>query len=198
MKAFLGYQPLQIPLGRALATAPETAIAGYIDSIRLFPWPFGHQASGGLVAECLREFNANSPLERRKLLWSRAHERWLKWDFDRANPNQHMTTICRSDLDYAVVAYARECLDATGRESVLNAIRAEVQTLAYRWHESVGDLDAAWYCLLSRFQPYAHGTYTAVHEPDWLPNSRIYFLFDPGQNKYLLAVYGMSWPPGPV
>jgi hypothetical protein len=128
MKAFLGYQPLQIALGRALAAGPETAIDGYIDSIRLFPWLFTHPTSGALVAECLREFNANAPLERRKLLWSRAHERWLKWDFDRSNPNHPMTNICRSDLDYAVVAYARECLGEAGKESVLNAIRAEAQT----------------------------------------------------------------------
>jgi hypothetical protein len=195
MKAFLGYQPLQIPLGRALATAPETAIAGYIDSIRLFPWLFTYHASGVYVAECLREFNADAPLERRQLLWSRAHERWLAWDFDRANPNQHMTNICRSDLDYAVVAYARECLDEAGKESALNAIRAEAQTLENRWHESVSDLHAAWYRLLSRFQPYAHGAYTAVHEGDWLPTSRLYFLFDPALNKYLLAMYEMSWPP---
>ena len=195
MKAFLSYQPLQIALGRALAMAPETAIAGYIDSIRLFPWLFGHQASGTLAAECLREFNAGAPLERRQLLWSRAHERWLAWDFDRVNPNQHMTTICRSDLDYAIVAYARECLDGASRESVLAAIRAEAQTLEYRWYESVSDLRAAWYRLLSRFQPYAHGSYTSVHEGDWLPNSRLYFLFDPALNKYLLALYEMSWPP---
>lgn len=195
MKAFLGYQQLQIALGRALAAGPKTAIDGYINSIRLFPWLFTHHASGVLVAECLREFNANAPLERRKLLWSRAHERWLKWDFDRSNPNHHMTNICRSDLDYAVVAYARECLDEAGKESVLNAMRAEAQTLEHKWHESVTDLHAAWYRLLSRFQPYAHGAYTAVHEADWLPNSRLYFLFDPAQNKFLLAMYGMSWPP---
>ena len=86
MKAFLGYQQLQIALGRALAAGPKTAIDGYINSIRLFPWLFTHHASGVLVAECLRKSNANAPCERRKLLWSRAHERWLKWNFDRSIP----------------------------------------------------------------------------------------------------------------
>jgi hypothetical protein len=195
LRAFIGYQPLQVALGRALASAPDAAISGYIDSIRLHPWLFTQQTSGVDVAECLREFNANASLERRQSLWRRTHDRWLVWDFDRANPNSRMTTICRSDLDYAVVAYARECLDEAGRESALNAIRAEAQTLEHRWYESVSDLHAAWYRLLSRFQPYAHSVCTAAQEADWLPNGRLYFSFDPEANKYLLAMYEMTWPP---
>ena len=106
-----------------------------------------------------------------------------------------MTNILRSDFDYAVVAYARECLDEAGKESVLNAMRAEAQTLEHKWHEPSPIFMQPGIACLSRFQPYAHGAYTAVHEADWLPNSRLYFLFDPAQNKFLLAMYGMSWPP---
>jgi hypothetical protein len=195
MKAFLGYQALQISLGRALATVPEIAIDGYINSIRLFPWPIKQNAGRLLVAECLHEFRSNASPERRRMLWSRAHGRWLNWDFDRLNPNQHMTMVSRSDLDYAVVGYARECLDEAARDNVLNAIRAEAQILEHSWHESVSDILAAWYRLISRFQPYAHAVYTAANEEDWLAVPRVYFLFDPPQSKYILSMYGMSWPP---
>jgi hypothetical protein len=195
MKIFVGYPALQMPLGRALASVPEAALDGYVNSIRLFPWTIEYNASRLLVAECLREFRAHAPLERRKALWSRAHERWRDWHFGCGDSNQHLTAINRSDLDYAVVGYAIECLDEAGRDNALQAVRAEVQSLELHWHQSVTDILTSWYRLVSRFQPYAHATSVVVHDEDWLPMGRVYFLFEPSQNKYLLMMYNMTWPP---
>lgn len=201
MKVFVGYPAINLPLGRALAKVPDPAIDGYVNSIRLYPnliQPLqpvlAPDAGRRSVAECLQEFRANATPERRKALWTRAHERWLQWDFNRADSNQHLTAISRSDLDYAVVGYASECTGVTEREAYLNSIRAEVQTLEDHWHESLMDILAGWYCLLSRLQVYGHACNVAANGEDWLTDSRVYFPFEPSQNRYFMMKYNMTWP----
>jgi len=195
MKVFVGYPALQIPLGQALAKGPEPAIEGYVNSIRLFPWLIQFNESRRLVAKCLREFRTHASLERRKILWSLAHERWLQWNFNRTDPNQHLSAINRSDLDYAVVGYASECMDEVGREAALNAIRTEAQSLEHYWHGSFTDILGNWYSLVSKFQPYAHASYVVANNEDWLAEARIYCLIDPSVNQYILMMYNMAGPP---
>jgi len=199
MRIFAGYPAIQLPLGQALAKAPGAAIDGYINSIRLYPQQIkpvlAPDPARRAVSECLREFRANATPDRCKALWTCAHERWLKWDFNRADQNQHITEISWSALDYALVGYACECMDEAGREAALNSIRAEVQTLEDHWHGSITDILANWYRLLSRFQPYGHACTVAVNGEDWLTESRVYFLFEPSQNGYLMMKYNMTWPP---
>ncbi len=198
MKVFVGYPAIQLPLGQALAKVPDPAIDGYVKSIRLYPKQvnpvLAPDAGRRSVAECLREFRASATPERRTALWTCAHERWLQWDFNRADSNQHLTAISWSDLDYALVGYACECMDEAAREAALNSIRAEVQTLEHHWHASFTDILASWYRLLSRFQPYGHACSVAANGEDWLPESRIYFPFEPSQNVYLMMMYNVTWP----
>ncbi|MGA3310268.1 MAG: hypothetical protein ABSD08_16910 [Xanthobacteraceae bacterium] len=195
MKVFVGYPALQISLGRALAKGPDAAIDGYVNSIWLVPRPIQFNTSRRLVAECLREFRAYASSERRRALWTRAHERWLHWDFDRANSSQHLTAINRSDLDYAIVGYASECMDEVGREAALNGVRAEAQSLEHYWHGSFNDILGNWYRLVSKFQPYAHASYVVANDEDWSAEARIYFLIDPSVSQYILMMYNMAWPP---
>jgi hypothetical protein len=201
MKIFVGYPAINLPLGQALAKVPDPAIVGYVDSIRLYPkliqplQPVLAPDTGRRsVAECLQEFRSNATPERRKALWTSAHERWLQWDFNRADSNQHLTAISRSDLDYALVGYASECMSETEREAALNSIRAEVQTLEHHWHETIMDILSSWYRLLSRFQPYGQACSVAAKGEDWLTESRVYFPFEPSQNSYLMMMYNMTWP----
>lgn len=195
MKIFASYPAVNLSLGRALAKVPDSAIAGYIDSIWLYSKPIKIDPGRQSVAECLQEFRANATQERRKALWTCAHERWLQWDFGRADPNLHMTAISWSDLDYALVGYAIECLNEAGREAASNAVSAEVQTLEDRWYTSFTDILAEWFRLLSRFQPYGHARSLAMTGDDWLPESRVYFPFEPSQNQYLMVKYSTTWPP---
>lgn len=201
MTVFAGYPAINLPLGKALAKVPDPAIDGYINSIRLYPkliqplQPVLAPDTGRRsVAECLQEFRANATPDRRKALWTCAHERWLQWDFNLADSNQNLTAISRSDLDYALVGYATECMCETEREVALNSIRAEVQTLEHHWHESFTDILSGWYRLLSRFQPYGHACSVAANREDWLTESRVYFPFEPSQNSYLMMMYNMMWP----
>ncbi|MDE2284694.1 MAG: hypothetical protein KGK33_08790 [Hyphomicrobiales bacterium] len=189
MKIFASYPALNLPLGRALAKAPQAAIDGYVDSISLFPKPVGPDAGRQSVAGCLREFRATAAPEQRRALWTRAYERWFQWGFNRADPNQHLTAISWSDLDYAVVAYACECMDEPALNRAMNSIRVELQTLEHRWHASFVDILTCWNRLLSKFQPYAHATFIANTSEDWLPEIRTYFAFDPSANAYMNVMY---------
>ena len=201
MKVFVGYPAINRPLGRALAKVPDPAIDGYINSIRLYPkliqplQPVLAPDTGRRsVAECLQEFRANATPERRQVLWTCAHERWLQWDFNRADPNQHLTAMSRSDLDYALVGYASECMDEAEREAALNSIRIEVQTLEDHWHESFTDILAECYRLLSRFQLYGHACNVAANGEDWLTETGVYFPPEPSQTGYFMMKYNMTWP----
>jgi hypothetical protein len=189
MKAFVGYPAINLPLGQALAKVPDLAIAGYVDSIRLYPKPIKIDPGRQSVAECLQGFRANATPERRKALWTCAHRRWTQWDFNRADSNQRLTAISRSDLDYALVGYANECMDEAERQAALNSVSSEVQTLEDRWHASFTDILAEWYRLLSRFQPYGHARSIAANGEDWLTEARVYFPFEPSQNRYLMMKY---------
>jgi hypothetical protein len=189
MKAFLGYSALQKPLGQALAQVPQAALDGYINSIWLHPKQVKPDPGRRSVTECLRAFCAEASPERRGALWTLAHTRWLDWDFNKADPNQHLMGLHWSDLDYAIVAYALECMDAAGRNETMQAIRDQLLSLEHHWHQSFTDILTAWNRLLSRFQPYAHATFVADNGGDWLPETKTYLPFDPAKNEYLTMMY---------
>lgn len=185
------YPTLQTPLGRALAGVQDSAIATYVGSIHLFPKKPGPDPGRQCVAACLRVFRANASAERRNLLWTLAHERWLAWRFDAANPSQHVFEIMWSELDYAVVAHACEVMDESERQNARERISAELSGLDDHWHPSFSDIISSWNRLLSQFQPYAHASLVAGTE-DWLSGNRTYWPFDQTQNKYLMMKYNVT------
>ena len=127
MKAFVGYAALQRPLGRALAEAPDAALEGYVNSVRLYPKQVKPGDAGRQsAAECLRAFSADAAPERRAAMWRLARARWLDWDINKADPNQHLMAITWSDSDYAIVAYALECMDEASRNQEMQSIRDQI------------------------------------------------------------------------
>jgi hypothetical protein len=185
------YPTLQNALGRALAAVPDFAVAAYVRSIHLFPNKPGLDASRQSVAACLRVFRANASAERRNSLWTLAHERWLAWSFDAANPNQHVLEIMLSELDYAVLGFACEVMDEAERQHVRGRISAELSGLDDGWHSSFSDIISSWNRLLSRFQPYAHASFVATTPEDWFSKNRTYWPFDQTQNRYLMMKYSV-------
>jgi hypothetical protein len=141
------------------------------------------------VADCLRAFRATADADQRAFLWRCAHERWLAWRFDQTNPNAHLFVVNWSELDYAVVAFARECLDDAGRRKAMDGVRDELQILEDRWHLSVSDIVTEWNRLLSQLQPYAHASHVVVSGEDWLPEGKTYLPFDPSTDGYLVMKY---------
>ena len=194
MRAFNTYPSrfpaLQRPLGKALASAPHSALADYVAAVWLFPQPFGQQQPGRrAIAECLGEFSADASSDQRSALWKLAYRRWRDWDFNKADTHQHLTAINGSCLDYALVAYAMECMDEPARNNAMQALRTEILSLEHIWHASHSDIITSWNRLLSRFQPYAHAATLAKNGGDWLAETRTYLPFEPSQNPYLMSMY---------
>jgi hypothetical protein len=189
MKVFIRYPALQKPLGRALAQVPAAALDGYIHSVWLYPKEPKPDAGRRSVADGLREFYASASPERRAALWTLAHKRWLDWSFNKDDPNQHLMGINWCDLDYALVAFAIECMDEAARNQTMEAIRVQLGTLEHHWHGSFTDILTEWNRLLSRFQPYAHAAFIAQNGGDWLPETRTYLPFEPSQNDYIMSMY---------
>jgi hypothetical protein len=183
------YPALQISLGNALAEAAEPAVLAYVDAMVLQAKEAKPEPGRQIVADCLREFHAKALPGRRALLWRHAYERWSAWNFEYDNVDSHLLSICWSDLDYAVVAFATECMSEADRAKEMNAIIGEMQLLDDKWHLSQTDIVTSWNRLLSRFQPYAHTTETIKSGGDWLPETRTYLPFDPAANQYLTMKY---------
>jgi hypothetical protein len=180
------YALLQAPLGRALASAPEEAVAVYVESINL---SITTPQTRHCVAACCRAFKEAADATRRGLLWSLAFERWSAWDFNAADQDKHLVNINVSELDFAVVGYAVECLDETQRGEAMAGITRELAVVDDDWHASLSDCLTVWNRLLSRFQPYAHAASAVSSGADWLAEGRQYYVFDPQTEHYLTMMY---------
>ncbi len=161
------YPQLQPVLGRALADMDDAAIQTYIDSISLYPSSSNSQRYA--VAACLREFHKVAAEERRKALWTWAFNRWSEWFVDIANTERYSFEIVWSELDYAVSAYAVECLDKEERRTAEVALQEQLGSIKNRWHQSESDFIKDYYRLLSQLQPYAHGDKVIADRIDCLP-----------------------------
>ncbi len=188
----LRHPALQTALGIALADAPDTAIEPYVKSVVLYPKQAPTDAGRQAVAACLRAFRSKASPARRTALWTLAHKRWTTWEFNRAESSQHLLNINWSELDYAIVGYACECLDATGRSDAMNLIIRKLQVLEENWYASIMDIVTAWNRLLSAFQPYAHAQAAIASGGEWLSESQQYWPFDPATNQYVMMKYRLT------
>ncbi len=186
------YPTLQISLGHALADVPLAAMVAYVNAINLNAKPTKPDPGREAVAECLRAFRARATHNRRESLWRHAHERWLAWNFDHVSPDNPLLGINWSDLDYAVVAFACECMNDAERTVAMNTVWEKMTSLDDRWHASVTDIVSEWNRLLSQFQPYAHASNVIISGDDWLPETRTYLPFDSSTNEYLVSKYRLG------
>jgi hypothetical protein len=188
----LRYPALQTALGITLADAPDTAIESYVKSIVIYPKQAPTDAGRQAVAACLSAFRSKASLARRTALWTLAHERWTTWEFNRAESNQHIFNINWSELDYAIVGFACECLDAGGQSEAMDLIIGELKVLDEGWYASITDIVTAWNRLLSAFQPYAHAQAAVTSGGDWLSGSQQYYPSDLAKNPYLMMKYRLT------
>jgi hypothetical protein len=183
------YPTSQVPLGRALADAAEPAIDAYVAEIILGMTPAKPDPARDRVAECLRVFQSGATLERRSYLWRRAHDRWSTWRFDQGNQSANLVEINWSNLDFAIVAYACECMSDVDREKIGETVWNELQQMEHQWHTSFVGAVTAWNRTLSYLQPFAHASHAIRNGEDWLPQTRTYLPFDPSHSQYLMAKY---------
>ncbi|MFT3941560.1 hypothetical protein [Rhodopseudomonas sp.] len=160
------YPQLQIPLGRALAAVSDEAREAYVASLDLTATPPPYEYSRPQIADCLREFRAVASPAQRHALWKSAFDRWSAWDFGAAT-SEHMMQITGSTIDYAVMGYIMECLDATERASAVTHLEGRISSLPDAWHTSFTDFISDHNRLMSRLRPYACATQLADGD-DWL------------------------------
>jgi hypothetical protein len=189
------YQALQAPLGRCLASAPDDALAGYVDTLRLTVLPARPDASRDAIAKCLTAFKTIATPQRRRQLWSLAHAHWTAWDFDHHNPNSTFNEISWSRLDYAVIAYVAECLTPQQREAAINRVIHDLTILDTVWHKTESQIITGWHRLLSRLQPYAAGR--DASDGDWWENQQIRLPAVLLKDRYLALKYRTN-PHSPI
>lgn len=186
------YPALQKSLGDALAQISEVAIEAYVNSIPLRRLPANPDAGRDCVAKCLRTFRGSASSKCRVMLWTRAHDRWIKWNFDQADPAVNLTSVNWSELDYALVGFACEVMDDVTRTTAMDKVCHELQELDHVWHVSETHARSAWNRLFSQYQPYAHAFQCLTAGRDWLVEDRIYWPFDPEKEKYLAIKYSIG------
>lgn len=192
MKAFnrypVRYPAFHAPLGRALASLHEAALRTYVDAIEL---SVGQAAGRSQVAECLEAFRVNAQDNQRQKLWEFAHQQWKAWDFEAGNADRALFHIGWSELDYAIVGFAIECMTAPQREAMIAEIVAKLSTVPNAWHASKADMLSSWYRVLSELQPYAHAARAASAEENWLATTG-HYLPDGVNNFYYGIIFG-TW-----
>ena len=168
MKAFatnpyLAHQ-IQTPIGRALAELGDWAMQDYIDAIYLQSSWLGRED----IAACLGAFADRVSLERRQTAWRRMFERWSRWNFGQDEGRAAVTAISMSNVDFAIVGYAVECLTEEDREAYLARCLDTVGRSEHVWHKSHLDHMRYVYRALSLFQPFAHARGCGVDRTRWL------------------------------
>ncbi|HWK44969.1 MAG TPA: hypothetical protein VNT30_09625 [Stellaceae bacterium] len=191
MRVFNRYpiQAMQPSLGSALAVVDDLAVAAFVESVELMG-----QASEGrqALAEGLRMFRVEAQLDRRRLLWKLAHERWVGWRFGQGDVHAHPTAIGYSELDYAIVGYALECVDDVGRSNAIRHTQDKLNAIDNAWYGEVTELISEWNRILSEFQPYAHASEVLRAGGDWLMEGKNYLPFDPQAQRYVVLRYWMD------
>ena len=163
------YPALQRALGRALIAAPETALDAYIETAPLSaPCDLKDRQQ---VAYCLEVFRAGTDVARRRLMWTKAFQRWREWDFEA--PRGYLAKPTLSELDFAVLGYVKESVDTKDCTAEQESIETKLTFLECTWFPTITDLTTARNRLISRFQPYAHAMRGNTEE-NWLAESPNY------------------------
>lgn len=195
MKAFnrfpVRYPSLQAALGRTLCSASDTAIERYVEAISLST--AGISGCRQAVTECLRVFRNSASVERRKALWFMSHDRWKRWRFGADEEDTKLTEIAYSQVDFALVGYAVECIDVAERQAAIDDIVTRLNVIDKNWYANIVECLAAWNRLLSEYQLYAHAQAEAVAGTDrnWLLVDKQYLPFDSKLDRYNAIKFSM-------
>lgn len=189
------YQRLQEALGIALAQSSIEATKIYLESVLLHPIPLTSSDESRLrVSDCMRAFEERAPHELRRTMWIHAHHIWLDWRIGAGNPQTHLSGVVRSQLDYAVARYAEDCMSAEERNLTLEELRSQMEAVDLLWHGNDADCTSEWNRLMSLFQPYARASVAGEMRDAVLPETQMYYPFDPSQSLYHRIQFRISDP----
>ena len=156
MQAFAAHpyqtSQMQTAIGLCLATSDEAALRAYIDAIYIQSSWLGRDE----VKACLGAFANSVSLRRRQAAWRLAFARWSDWNFGERDGHTTPTEISLSNMDFAIVGYAVECLTPEERETHIAGCLDMIGRAEHVWHRSQLKHMHYIYRALCRFQPFAH------------------------------------------
>jgi hypothetical protein len=197
MQAFAAYpytaNLIQPAIGACLAVSDEAALRAYIDAIYLQASWLGREE----VKICLIAFATYVSLERRRVAWSLAYARWSAWNFGEQDGHSAPTAITVSNIDFAIVGYATECLSPEEREGHIVRCLDRIRGTEHVWHTSQLSYMHEIYRALSGSQPFLHACDCDTAPDNWLWDKVVYYLFDELHDPYWQLRYGLRNIPNP-
>jgi hypothetical protein len=195
MQAFAAHpyraSQMQPAIGLCLATSDEAALRAYIDAIALQPNWLGRDE----VKACLGAFANRVSSERRQAAWRMAFARWSDWNFGERDGHSALTGITFSNVDFAIVGYAVECLTPEEREANIAGCLDVVGRAEHVWHKSQIDFMHYIYRALSRVQPFSHARDCGTDRDNWLWSKSGGYFFDQLDDPYWRLRYGLHKMP---
>jgi hypothetical protein len=191
MRAFAAYpyqtSQMQPAIGRCLACSDEAALRAYVDAICLQSSWLGRDE----VKACLGTFANCVSLERRQAAWRMAFARWSDWNFGERDGHSAPTEITLSNIDFAIVGYAMECLAPEERETHIARCMDTVEQAERVWHKSQLNFMHYIYRVLSHSRPFLHARDCGTDRDNWLWRKDSNYFFDQLDAPYWRLRYSL-------
>ncbi len=195
MRAFVAHpyqtSQMQPAIGLCLARSDEAALRAYIDAIYLQSSWLGRDE----VKACLGTFANSVPLERRQAAWRIAFARWSDWNFGERDGHSSPTEITLSNIDFAIVGYAVECLTPEERETQIAGYLDMVARAEHVWHKSQLNLMHYIYRVFSCSQPFLRARDCGADRDNWLWSKSGKYFFDQFDHPYWRLRYSLHNEP---
>jgi hypothetical protein len=184
MRAFAAHpyqtSQMQRAIGLSLAFSDEAALRAYVDALCLQSSWLGRDE----VKACLGAFANCVSVERRQAAWRMAFARWSDWNFGERDGHSATTEITLSNIDFAIVGYAVECLSSEERETHIAGCLDMVERAEHVWHKSQLNFMYYMYRVLSHSQPFLRARDCGTDWDNWLWSKSGKFYFDQLDDPY--------------
>ena len=191
MRAFAAHpyqtSQMQPAIGFCLACSDEAALRAYIDAIYLQSSWLGRDH----VKACLNNFASCVSLKRRQAAWRLAFARWADWNFGEREAHTSPNEITVSNIDFAIVGYAVECLTSEEREKHLASCLDTVKRAEQIWHKSHLNFIHYIFRTLSYSQPFLHARNCDTDPNKWLWSKAGKFSFNQLDEPYWRLRYSL-------
>lgn len=132
--------------------------------------------------EFLKAFHNQAPSESREIAFSILHEKWLAWCFETKHEGKYLFELNSSNIDFALVVYAKEFLEITRLLELIDKLEKEIGSLHLRWFKSVLNCKTTWLMLHSKLIVYQRAR-DVESVADWTGDANKALLRD--DNSYL-------------
>ncbi|WP_148278572.1 hypothetical protein [Burkholderia sp. KJ006] len=158
------YPQIQDALGNSLSRASGKALDEYVNSISISALDSDRES----VIIALATFRQKADLRERQRLWRTAFNKWEKWDFGCAEGSESLFRVVSSSLDFFVIGYLTECLDAGGRDELIAQLKVRSASIERTWHSDITVAMTERFKVISTYRVLAHAEAVSAGELDWL------------------------------